>query len=147
MIQVTVSARVNPTEDREIVHSAIKNIFPENELVYEEISEYSGVFSSKGDIHFLVNIHYMIRQEQIIDTARTQLSKGISRDGRSTSFIISKQVATVGRLNFPAQEEPLGSIEIGIRADSPEELLRFFDWLTPPTEDGIPNFEMDITSV
>lgn len=147
MIEVTVSARINPTEDREIVRSAMKSMFPENEPAYEEISEYSGIFSFKGDVHSLENIHYMIRQEQIIDTARTQLYKGLSKDERSTSFIISKQVATVGRLNFPAQEEPLGSMEIGIRADSPEELLRFFDWLTPPTENGIANFELDITSV
>ncbi|MDK2911132.1 MAG: uncharacterized protein PWR29_89 [Methanolobus sp.] len=147
MIEVAVSARLNPTEDREIVRAAMKSMFPENEPAYEEVSEFSGIFSFKGDIHSLVNIHYMIRQEQIIDTARTQLYKGMSKNEKSTSFIISKQVATVGHLNFPAQEEPLGSIEISIRADSSEELLRFFDWLTPPTENGIPNFELDITSV
>jgi hypothetical protein len=147
MIKVMVSVRVNPTEDRETVHAAISKIFPGNELVFEESSMYSGTFSLEGDIHSLENIHYLIRQEQIIDTARTQLSKSVSRDGMSTSFILSKQVATVGCVNFPAQEEPLGSIEINIRADSPEELIRFFDWLTPPTEEGIPDFENDITSV
>jgi predicted RNA binding protein with dsRBD fold (UPF0201 family) len=147
MIKTTVTAKVNPTEDREVVYEAIKKMFPENEPVYEELSEHSGTFSLEGDIHSLVNIHYQIRQEQIIDTARTQLSKSVSRDGKSTFFILSKQVATVGRLNFPAQKEPLGSIEISIGADSSEELVRFFDWLTPPTENGIPDFELDITSV
>ncbi len=147
MIKTTVKAKVNPTEDREVVHEAIKKMFPENEPVYEELPKNCGIFSLEGDIHSLVNIHYQIRQEQIIDTARTQISKSVSRDGKSTFFILSKQVATVGRLNFPAQKEPLGSIEISIEAGSPEELVRFFDWLTPPTENGIPDFELDITSV
>ena len=65
----------------------------------------------------------------------------------STSFIISKQVATVGRLNYPAQEEPLGSINVTITADNEGEMQRFTDWLTPPTEDGVPDFEMNIRDV
>ncbi len=147
MIKVTVSSVVNPTESRDKVHSALDQMFPEMDFDYEELSEYSGKFSGQGDIHALKNIHYQIREEETIDTSRTRLNVGLSDDGLSTSFIISKQVATVGRLNYPAQEEPLGSININVRADTTDELERFFDWLTPPTEDGVPEFEMNIRDV
>ncbi|WP_094227596.1 RNA-binding domain-containing protein [Methanolobus psychrotolerans] len=147
MIQVQVCTDVNPTESRDKVHSALVSIFPDLDFEFEELSEYSGRFSGEGDIHILKYMHYLIREEEIIDTSRTRLNVGMSEDMLSTSFIISKQVATVGRLNYPAQEEPLGSIRITVKADSVEELERFYDWLTPPTEDGVPDFEMDIRDV
>ncbi|MEZ5334264.1 MAG: RNA-binding domain-containing protein [Methanolobus sp.] len=147
MIKVTVSAVVNPTESKDKVHSALDQIFPEIDFDYEELSEYSGKFTGKSDIYALKYVHYQIREEEIIDTSRTRLNVGRSEDGLSTSFIISKQVATVGRLNYPAQEEPLGSIKITVQADNEAEMERFFDWLTPPTEDGIPDFEMNIRDV
>ncbi|WP_406656031.1 RNA-binding domain-containing protein [Methanolobus sp. ZRKC2] len=147
MIKVTVSANVNPTEDREKVCEAINNIFPDIELVEEKLSECSSTFSGEGDKFALTSLHNLIREEEIIDTSRTRLNVGLSEDGLSTSFIISKQVATVGRLNYPAKEEPLGSINIEVVADSEKEMERFFDWLTPPTENGIPDFEINIDSV
>lgn len=146
MIKVRVQAKVNPTEDLDIVKHAVERMFPGNEVLFEG-SDNIGYMVFEGDIHALVNFHYLIRQEKIIDTARTQMSKGLSRDGKMTKFIINKQVATVGHLNFPAQEEPLGSIEIHISTMSQEEMLRLFDWITPPTENGVANFELDITSV
>jgi predicted RNA binding protein with dsRBD fold (UPF0201 family) len=147
MIKVTVFANVNPTEDKDTVREAINNIFPEIELNEEQLSEYSFRLSGESDIHGLKHLHYLIREEEIIDTSRTRLNVGLSEDGKSTFFIINKQVATVGRLNYPAQGEPLGSINVDIEADSLEELERFFDWLTPPTENGVPDFEMDIKDV
>ena len=147
MIKVIVSAIVNPTEDREKVREAINNIFPDIELEEEQLSEHSSRFSGEGDKFVLRNLHYLIREEEIIDTSRTRLNVGLSEDGKSTSFIISKQVATVGRLNYPAQEEPLGSINVEIFADSKREMERFFDWLTPATENGVPEFEINIDSV
>ncbi|WP_406670673.1 RNA-binding domain-containing protein [Methanolobus sp. ZRKC4] len=147
MIKVTVSANVNPTESKDKVHSALIQIFPDTDFEYEELPEHSGKFSAEGDVYTLEHLHYLIREEEIIDTSRTRLNVGLSEDGLSTSFIISKQVATVGRLNYPAKEEPLGSINIEVVADSEKEMERFFDWLTPPTENGIPDFEINIDSV
>ncbi|MBN2111356.1 MAG: hypothetical protein JW705_09800 [Methanosarcinaceae archaeon] len=147
MIKVTVSAKVNPTEDMDKVREAINNIFPDIELVEQQLSEYGSDFSGEGDKFALRHLHYLIREEEIIDTSRTWLNAGLSDDGKSTSFIISKQVATVGRLNYPAQEEPLGSINTEIVADSEREMERFFDWLTPPTKNGVPEFEINIDSV
>lgn len=147
MIKVTVSTVVNPTESKDKVYSALSQIFPEMDFDYEELPEQRGKFTGENDIHSLKNIHYQIREEEIIDTSRTRLNVGLSEDGLETSFIISKQVATVGRLNYPAQAEPLGSIDVTIESDDEAELQRFFDWLTPPTEDGVPDFEMDIRDV
>ncbi|WP_340819925.1 RNA-binding domain-containing protein [Methanolobus sp. WCC4] len=147
MIKVTVSTVVNPTESKDKVYSALMQIFPDMDFDYEEVSEYSGRFTGESDIYALKNIHNQIRAEEIIDTSRTRLNVGLSEDGLETSFIISKQVATVGRLNYPAQAEPLGSIDVTIEADNESEMERFFDWLTPPTEDGVPDFEMDIRDV
>ncbi len=147
MIQVQVYSDVNPTESKDKVYSALSQLFPEIDFDFEELSEHCGRFSGEGDIHALKYIHYLIREEEIIDTSRTRLNVGLSDEGLSTSFIINKQVATVGRLNYPAQEEPLGSVTISIRADSAEKLTRCFDWLAPPTENGIPDFEMDIREV
>lgn len=147
MIKVTVSAVVNPTESKDKVFSALDQVFPEIDFDYEESSEYSGKFTGESDIYALKNIHFQIREEETIDTSRTRLNVGRSEDGLSTSFIISKQVASVGRLNYPAQEEPLGSINVTVTADNEGEMQRFVDWLTPPTEDGVPDFEMDIRDV
>lgn len=147
MIKVTVSTIVNPTESKDKVYSALNQLFPEIDFDYEEVSEYSGWFAGESDIYGLKHIHYQIRAEEIIDTSRTRLNVGLSEDGLSTSFIINKQVATVGRLNYPAQAEPLGSIDVTIEADNEAEMERFIDWLTPPTEDGVADFEMDIKDV
>lgn len=147
MIKVTVSAVVNPTENKDKVYSALDQIFPDMDFEYKESAEHSGKFIAESDIYALKDIHYQIREEEIIDTSRTRLNVGMSEDGSSTSFIISKQVASVGRLNYPAQEEPLGSININVTANNEAEMQRFVDWLTPPTEDGVPDFEMDIRDV
>ncbi|MBP1909533.1 RNA-binding domain-containing protein [Methanolobus bombayensis] len=147
MIKVKVSAVVNPTESKDKVFSALDQLFPEIDFDYQGTSEYTGVFTGESDIYALKNVHFQIREEEIIDTSHTRLNVGLSEDGLSTSFIISKQVATVGRLNYPAQEEPLGSINITVTADNETEMQRFFDWLTPPTQDGVPDFEMDIRDV
>ncbi len=147
MIRVIVSAKVNPTEEGVKVSGAINNIFPNIKLEEEKLSEHSSRFSGEGDKFSLTQMHYLIREEEIIDTARTALRIGLSEDDTYTSFIISKQVATVGHLNYPAQEEALGSINIEIFADSGREMQRLFDWLTPPTENGIPEFEINIDSV
>lgn len=147
MIKVEVSAIVNPTESKDKVHSALIQIFPDTDFEFEELPQESGKFSAEGDIYTLKHLHYLIREEEIIDTSRTRLNVGLSEDEMSTSFIICKQVATIGRLNYPAQPEPLGSINITVSADSVEEFERFYDWLAPPTEDGVPDFEIDIKDV
>ena len=146
MIQVKIFAELNPTENEDKVRQAVNSIFPDIELQLEASGGLSG-FTGEGDISALAKLHHLIREEKIIDTSRTRLNVGMDEEGISTRFIISKQVATVGRLNYPAQEEPLGSIEVTIIADSAAQMQRFVDWLTPPTENGVPDFELDMGAV
>ncbi len=146
MIKVEVSAIVNPTEDTERVSLAISNMFKELETALDEFMPKPRVVGH-GDIESLFTMHNLLRQERQLDTARTQLNKGHSIDGLSTDFMLNKQVATVNRLNFPATEEPLGSIHITISASSDEELDRLIDWLAPQTEDGVPLIELDVDDI
>ena len=146
MIKVEVSAIVNPTEDTERVSLAISNMFKELETALDESMPKPRVVGH-GDIESLFTMHNLLRQERQLDTARTQLNKGHSIDGLSTDFMLNKQVATVNRLNFPATEEPLGSIHITISASSDEELDRLIDWLAPQTEDGVPLIELDVDDI
>ncbi|MFP4655153.1 MAG: AAA family ATPase [Methanohalobium sp.] len=145
MVEVEVSAVVNPTENEDYVADAVRHIFGdiEMEIINTEQANKRHL-SGSGDIGALKNLHEMFRKEKILDTGRMQLEEGISIDGLSTHFIINKQVASVGRLNFPADEEPLGSIHVIITVNSKDKMKKILDWLTPPTEDGRPKFEMEI---
>ena len=146
MIEVEVSAIVNPTEDTERVALAISNMFKGLETNLDESMSTPRVVGH-GDIESLFTMHALLRQERQLDTGRTQLNKGHSIDDLSTDFMLNKQVATVNRLNFPAIEEPLGSIHVTISASSEDELERLKDWFAPKTEDGVPIIDLDISDI
>jgi len=146
MIEVEVSAVVNPTEDTGRVAVAVGNMFQGLETGLDESTPKPRVVGV-GGINSLRTMHELLRKEQVLDTARTRLNIGRSVDRLSTHFIINKQVAFVNRLNFPPGEEPLGSIHVTLKAGSEEELDRLCDWLAPPTSEGKPEFEIDMTDV
>ncbi|HWQ48726.1 MAG TPA: RNA-binding domain-containing protein [Methanosarcina sp.] len=156
MIHVKVSAAVYPTENSEKVIKAVSSLFTDIELEKEAIvttESETGVFpsfflSGEGGIDILQTLHGLIRREEIIDSVRNKaFSKGLSRDGLSVRFSLNKQAAFVGIPSIPAQEEPLGSIEVVIRADSQEEMERLFEWLLPLTEEGKPIVEVEMNYV
>ena len=151
MINVKVSAAVYPTEDPEKVTKAISALFTGVELQKETIDSTetqrdvspSFRFIGEGGFDLLFTFHGLIRREQIIDSIRNKVfNKGLSREGLSVSFLLNKQAAFVGVPSVPAEEEPLGSIEVTIRADSSEEMERLFEWLLPLTEEGVPIVEV-----
>ncbi|WP_135610866.1 RNA-binding domain-containing protein [Methanococcoides sp. AM1] len=143
MIEVKVSTAVNPTEDKERVEMAVMNMFPLIDIGTVTTDE-GDFLEGTGDIESLRNIHDLFRRELIIDTARTRLEAGSYRNPTRTRFLINKQVATIGKLNFPAIEEPLGSIHVDITTDTAEDMEILIEWLTPPTEEGIPLFEPEM---
>jgi predicted RNA binding protein with dsRBD fold (UPF0201 family) len=138
-VKVAVSALVYPTEIEENVKKAITNLFPV-ELHTEEF----GIprLCGEGDIESLRLLHLRLREERILDTARHVLMSGIS--GNTTQFRLNKQVAFVGKVNFPAGEESLGSVYVEISADNREDLLKIIDWLAPQTIDGKPIEEIEL---
>jgi uncharacterized protein len=156
MIHVDVSAPVYPTEDPEKVIRAILALFTnleiekkDNKLAEPETGVLpSLLLSGEGGIYLLLALHGLIRREEIIDSVRNKsLNAGLSNDGLSVRFLLNKQAAFVGVPSIPAQKEPLGSIEVVIKADSQEEMKRLFEWLLPPTEEGRPIREVEMEYV
>lgn len=156
MISIKVSASVYPTEDPETVIKAISGLFTGINLQKENIDSTElkkGVSPSfrltgNGGLDLLFTLHGLIRREQIIDSIRNKVfNKGLSSEGLSVSFLLNKQAAFVGVPSVPAEEEPLGSIEVTIIADSSEEMERLFEWLLPLTEEGVPIVEVGMDYV
>jgi len=138
-VSVKVLAPVNPTEIQDKVEKAILNFFPvEFKLQESEIQALSG----EGDLESLRRLHLRLREERILDTARKIFLNGIKDD--TIRFRLNKQVACIGKLNFPAGEESLGSIHVEISAENMGDLLRVIDWLAPQTIDGKPVEEIDL---
>ncbi len=137
-ITVKVSALAYPTEIEEKVKTAITNLFP-IELAIREFG--TPQIYGEGDLESLRLLHQRLREEQILDTARSILMAGIS--GSTIQFRLNKQVAFIGKVNFPAGEESLGSIHVEITAENGEDLLKIIDWLSPRTIDGKPLEEIE----
>ena len=138
-VTVKVSALGYPTEIQEKVKTAITNMVPV-ELNFQDF----GVprLYGEGNIENLRKLHLLLREERILDTARRIFLSGI--EGNTLQFCISKQVAYVGKINFPAGEESLGSIYVEISSENKEDLLKIIDWLAPETIDGKPVVEIEL---
>ncbi|WP_440946403.1 RNA-binding domain-containing protein [Methanosarcina sp. T3] len=156
MINVKVSAAVYPTEDPDKVAKAISVLFTGIGLQKEPVAateSEKGVspafrLTGEGGLDLLFTLHGLIRREAIIDSIRNKVfNKGLSSEGLLVRFLLNKQAAFVGIPSVPAEEEPLGSIEVIIRADSPEEMERLFEWLLPLTEEGVPVVEVEMDYV
>lgn len=136
---VKVSALIYPTEIEERVKQAVLNLFPvELHLQDFGIPRLYG----EGDIESLRLLHRRLREERILDTARSVLLTGIQ--GSTTYLQLNKQVAFVGKVNFPAGEESLGSIHVEISAGDKNHLLKIIEWLTPQTIEGKPVEEIEL---
>ena len=138
-ISVKVYAAVNPTEIQEKVEKAISNFFPVK--LNLQGSEIPALFG-EGDLESLRTLHLRLREERILDMARKILLNGIKDN--TTRFRLNKQVAYIGKLNFPAGEESLGSIHVEISAQNLNDLFSVIDWLVPQTIDGKPVMEIDL---
>lgn len=132
-IQVSVSALVRPTERQEKVESAIERMFPG--LTMDKGADRIEAF---GGLKSLQTFHKLLREQRILDTARSVMLDG--RVGEAVQLRLSKQAAFIGRVNFPPEEEPLGSIHVQITGDE-----RIIDWLAPRTEDGAPIKEIELS--
>ncbi|MCK4928959.1 MAG: hypothetical protein KAR76_04400 [Methanosarcinales archaeon] len=140
MIEVEVSVQVNPTEDEGRVRAAIENIFPGLECQFEGRDGMTPRLVGRGDKDCLNMLHELFRSHRILDTARTNLRI----KGQIVTFRLNKQVATAGKVSFPADDETLGSIWVEIRTEDDSATERVVDWLAPPTEHGHPLFEIEL---
>jgi predicted RNA binding protein with dsRBD fold (UPF0201 family) len=132
MIEVAVYSSVRPTERVEKVASAIEKIFPGMimDIRADRIEAYDGLES-------LRNLHRLLREQSILDTARYVMLRG--RVGEAVSFQLNKQAAFMGMVSFPPEEEPLGSLHVQIMGG---EMV--INWLAPETENGVPINEIEL---
>ena len=130
-IEVSIYALIRPTERVEKVVHAIESIFPGliMDIRGDRVEAYDGAGSLK-------TFHGILRDQKILDTARSEMLEG--KVGGSYQFRISKQAAFMGKVSFPPDEEPLGSIHVMITGDD-----WVIDWLAPRTENGVPTAEID----
>jgi hypothetical protein len=85
----------------------------------------------------LQTFHKLLREQRILDTARFVMLAGSVGD--AVQFRLNKQAAFMGKVSFPPDEEPLGSLHVQIKGGK-----RIVDWLAPKTENGIPIEEIDL---
>jgi len=132
MIEVAVYSSVRPTERVEKVASAIEKIFPGMimDIRADRIEAYDGLES-------LRNLHRLLREQSILDTARGVMLRG--RVVEAVSFQLNKQAAFMGIVSFPPEEEPLGSLHVQIMGGE-----MAINWLAPETENGVPINEIEL---
>jgi predicted RNA binding protein with dsRBD fold (UPF0201 family) len=127
-----VYTSVRPTERVEKVVSAIEKIFPGliMDIRGDRIEAYNGPDA-------LQTFHTLLREQQILDTARSVMLAG--RVGDVIQFRLNKQAAFMGKVSFPPDEEPLGSLHVQIKGGK-----RLVDWMAPQTKDCVPIEEIDL---
>lgn len=113
MLRVRVETPCRPTENRDRVRQALLQLFPD--LVFRRDDDVV-----EGTAETLDRLRELIRNQKIRDTARKQLLAG--RRGDATRVRLSKQAASVGRVNF-ALGSPLGDIEVEIESDALDAVI------------------------
>lgn len=120
MVEIRLSARCFPTENMEKIVEAIIRLFPDAEVDGNDpIVAQSASVDAFGDA---------LRRYRIRDAARAVMRRGLKGD--STSFMLNKQVAAVGKVSFSEEKHPLGDIEVTIVSDNIDELI---DSIAPNT--------------
>lgn len=129
-IDVRVSAPVKTTEVPERVARAIEELFPNAEVEIEPDR-----VTATG--HTVDRFGERLREQQILDTARSHLRTRI--DGDTIRFRLKKQAAFVGDVNFGVGNlDELGEINVEIQVTDPSPMA-FLDEFVPETdEDGTP---------
>lgn len=126
-MRIRVEAEVYPTESREKVIKAVKNIFPSIELSCEAVGEIEVVHGDVQDMSALENLKNMLKARRIRAAARSILKQSV-KEGRLV-FYMNKQAAYAGHASFtePFVESPLPPIKVEIEA---EDLDNVIEWLT-----------------
>ena len=119
----TVRTAVNPTESREKVVEAIRNVFGDIEL---EQSERGGLVVLVGRlkrIEDLAPLRDALARMRIRDAARSLFTR-IAQEGL-LSFGLNKQAALVGKVNFSEGNPPLGAIKVTIEDPDIDGIIEY----------------------
>ena len=124
MHEILLSARCFPTEDRAKIVTAIKSMFPDASI--------EGDDPIRATAHSTDTFAELLRKQRIRDAARQVMRRHMQ--GRTTIFLVNKQVAVVGKISFSEEEHPLGDIEVTISSDELESLI---DSVAPSTRSEV----------
>ena len=123
MIEVTLVAKIKPTESPDLVLKAMKNLFPDLEF---EVKENVIIGKGKG-IESLRRFIEIVGREAIIPRTLQLLEE--RRRGDSIVIPIDKEVATVGRISYDEEGE-MGPMWLEVRGDV-EEFINLIRSLLP----------------
>jgi uncharacterized protein len=137
MAAVRIETPVNPSEDPAKVEAAVRNLFPD--VVVRALP---GALQAEGDD--LKTFETLLNRQRILDAARHVMRKGVTEDGTSSTFLISKQAAAAGRVSFSVGEAPLGDLEVSIFDEDADARVRA---LAPRTRKGFPITEEEAAAL
>ena len=117
-VNVVVRTPLHATERREAVEEAVRNLFPD-----AETEEENGTLVGRAED--VGRLRELIDRQEIHETVREKLNESVVGD--TFVFRLSKQPATVERLNFDVGGHELGALRVRVEADDPDA---FVDYVT-----------------
>ncbi len=115
-LEVSIRVEVHPTESREKVESAVRNVLGEVPLTAVDRGDTTVLESSLQGVESLSYLRDLLRRTRIRDAARGILTRTAGEG--VMSFGLNKQAAYMGRASFyGAGESPLGPIQIVITGE------------------------------
>ncbi len=130
---VRAYTRVNPTESREKVEKALKNIVSKGKIRCFRKGDVDVLEIEGYGEESLETIFYKIRQKKIVDSFRKLLRR--NRGGNETVIMLNKQSAYVGVITVceTEKESPLGPVFLQIKSQN-QKIEEIIDWLAPETK-------------
>jgi predicted RNA binding protein with dsRBD fold (UPF0201 family) len=127
VIEVSVRAEVFPTESREKVEAAMRNVLGDIALDFLDRRGGATLEGRYDDLEALRRLRDLLGRARIRDAARALFSR-IAQEG-VLSFGLNKQAAFAGHVSFyRSGESALGPIQITIKGDVPKVI----DYLCGP---------------
>jgi uncharacterized protein len=125
-LSIVLRAGVSPSEDREKVLTAVRNVLGDCSYQVEERDD--AVILRSSEPACLLKVHDQLRDRHVRNAARRLLLKSI--DGNRMRILFNRQAAFVGVIAAVStgEESPVGPLTLELECEKPEELM---DWLTP----------------
>jgi predicted RNA binding protein with dsRBD fold (UPF0201 family) len=121
--EIIVQTYINPSEETKKVSFAMKNIFPNSEIMLKD----NKLYFSTERFEELKKIRDQIKSKAIFAVLKKILYN--NQKMNMTSFLLNKQAAFSGVVAIIEEEEesPLGPIKITIKNKDIEEIIKWFE--------------------
>jgi len=115
-VEVSVWAEVHPTESREKVETAVRNVLGDVELMGADRGDITVLEGSYEGLESLGHLNGMLRRARIRGAARALFTRSAGEG--VLSFGLNKQAAYAGYVSFyRSGESALGPIQITVKGD------------------------------